>query len=319
MKFSSLIAWDGASLRESAAAHGLARAHDPPAPPWLLVLTTLSALTGDHLGKVARIANAMGAGVRLAYYAGERPTGLVNPLARLAQRARFVRRQHAIDVEVVAHEVRGRRELLRLSRAASLTCLLDANERPERPRLGPDLLSVLLSEGQGPLWVVHGADEPDATLLSCFARTTPVERELMHWARVFAQGRTVQLVHVLQATAPPPDVRDAVEMTVFDHVFRQLRVQAFQALDMVSAPLRAAGCETAFAVLMGDVNERMRQHVQAVRPGLVLIGHRWRPWSLGAARTRVQGFAAQGADALVVPLPRGPWWSWIARAIGWRG
>lgn len=319
MNFSSLIAWDGVSLRQSTTALGHTRAHDPPASPWLLVLTTLSALTGDHLDKVARLAKAMGVGVRLAYYAGERPTGLVNPLARLAQRARYVRRQHAIAVEVVAHEVRGRRELLRLSRSASLTCLLDANERPERPRLGPDLLSVLLREGQGPLWVVHGADDPGVDLLSCFVRIAPLEPELMRWARVFAQGRTVQLVHVLQTTAPPPDVRDAVEMTVFDHVFRQLRVQAFQALDAQSAPLRAAGCETAFAVRMGDVNERMLQHVQAARPGLVLIGHRWRPWSLGATRARVQGFAAQGADALVVPLPRGPWWSWVARAMGWRG
>jgi hypothetical protein len=40
---------------------------------------------------------------------------------------------------------------------------------------------------------------------------------------------------------------------------------------------------------------------------------------VGAARSRVQGIGEQGADALVVPLPRGAWWSWVARAIGWRG
>lgn len=319
MKFSFLIAGGGVPLRESMNSPAHVRAHDVPAPPWLLVLTTLSALTGGHLAKVARTAAAMGAGLRLAYYAGSRPTGLVDPLARLAQRARFVRRLHGIAVEVVEHEVRSSYQLLRLTRKASLTCLLDANERPRRSRLAPDLQSLLLREGQGPLWVVNAADEPDGALLSCFARTAPPERELMHWARVFAQGRTVQLVHVLSTSAPPPDARDAVEMTVFDHVFRQLRVQAFQALDTLSAPLRAAGCETAIAVLTGDMNERLRQHVQAVRPGLVLIGHRWRPWSVGAARERVRAIAELGADALVVPLPRGSWWSWIARAIGWRG
>jgi len=39
--------------------------------------------------------------------------------------------------------------------------------------------------------------------------------------------------------------------------------------------------------------------------------------TLALAKKLLRGDA--GADALVVPLPRGPWWSWIARAIGWRG
>ena len=331
MKFSSLIAWDDAALRESLPASAGAtddraqrgaRANDTVAPPWLLVLTTLSAVTGDHLAKVARAAAELGVGLRLAYYAGEQPIGLLDPLARLAQRARFVRRQHGIGVEVVAHEVRSRYQLLRLSRAAGLTCLLDANERPRRSRLGPDLLSLLLREGQGPLWVVNASDTASAAApLCCFARTAPLsrERDLMRWSRVFAHGRAVQLVHVLQTAVSPPDSGDAAELTVFDHVFRQLRLQAFQALDTLSRPLREAGCETTFTVLAGDVEQQLRQHLRATRPAMVLIGHRWRPWSVGAARSRVQGIAEQGADALVVPLPRGAWWSWIARAIGWRG
>ena len=45
MKFSSLIAGGGVPLRESMNSPAHTRAHDPRTPPWLLVLTTLSALT----------------------------------------------------------------------------------------------------------------------------------------------------------------------------------------------------------------------------------------------------------------------------------
>lgn len=327
MKFSSLIAWDGAALRppvhpSTSAADDRDRgtsASAALASPWLLVLTTLSTLTGDHLAKVARAASDLGAGLRLAYYAGARPTGLVDPLARLAQRARHVRRLHGIAVEVVPQEVRSTFQLLRLACAASLVCLLDANERPLRSRLSPDLLSLLLRDGQAPLWVVNGASESRAALVCCFTRATPLERGLLHWSRAMARGRTLQLVHVLQTAVTPPDSSDAAEQTVFDHVFRQMRLEAFRALDDWSEPLRQAGGDPAFAVLAGDVDQRLRQHLGAARPALVLMGHRWRPWSVGATRSRVRAIAEQGADALVVPLPRGACWHWIARAIGWRG
>ncbi len=328
MKFSSLIDWEAAALRESAApgagAHGdrsrgAARCGAPRAEPWLLALTTLSALTGDHLAKVARAAAAMGAGLRLAYYAGSRPSGLLDPLARLAQRARFVRRRHGIAVEVVEHEVRSSYQLLRLTRQARLTCLLDANEPPRRSRLAPDLLSLLLREGQGPLWVVNGAKDAPAARLCCFARALPAEAALMRWSRLLAQGRDVELVHVLPATVAAPEPGDAAGQTVFDHLLRQLRLQAFQALDGLARPLRDAGCDTHFTVLSGDRDQRLRQHLRAAKPALVMIGHRWRPGSVAAARARVQAIAEHGADAVVVPLPRGSWWAWIARAIGWRG
>ena len=85
------------------------------APParWL-VLTTLRARTGEHLRKVARHAVAKGAHLVLAYYEGQHPNGLVDPLARLAQRARFLRRRLGVCVDLVDGVLRSRRDLLAL-------------------------------------------------------------------------------------------------------------------------------------------------------------------------------------------------------------
>lgn len=324
IRHSSLVAWGDDTLRESfgssdfrpehiaAARH---HAHDPPQSPTLLVLTTLSARTGDHLDKVARHAAALGARLQLAYYAGSRPSGLVDPLARLEQRARYVRRQHALAVEVLPQEVSKRRELLRLTAAATLSCLLDANERPLHADLGPDLLSLLLRQGRGPLWVVNAAHEAAPGGVCCLAKLLPAESRLLRWARTFARGQTVQFVHVIESDMPLPDTRDAVEMTVFDHMLREWRVRAIGALEALASPLRAAGEDTAYVVLSGAIEEQLQGHVRANRPSMVVLGHRPRPWSIAAARARVRGVARHGADVLLVPMPPERWWSWLWQRI----
>ena len=327
IRHSSLVAWGDDSLRESFASsdfhpehaeHQAAarrHAHDPPSSPTLLVLTTLSAGTGDHLDKVARHAAALGVRLTLAYYAGTRPTGLVDPLARLAQRARYLRRQHALSVDTLPHELHSRRELLRLTSAATLTCLLDANERPLHARLGPDLLSLLLRQGRGPLWVVNAAHEAAPGGLCCLAKLLPAESRLLRWARGFARGQPVQFVHVIESDMPLPDARNAVEMTVFDHVLREWRVRAIGGLEALASPLRAAGEDTAYLVLSGDVDEQLQRHVRQARPSMVLLGHRPRPWSITAARSRVRAAAGHGADVLLVPMPRERWWNWLWQRI----
>lgn len=320
IRHSSLVAWGDNTLREpftSSDSHpehqAAARrhAHDPPQAPTLLVLTTLSARTGDHLDKLARHAVALGASLKLAFYAGARPTGLVDPLARLEQRARYVRRQHRLQVDVLQHEVSSRRELLRLTSAATLTCLLDANEPALHPALGPDLLSVLLRQGRSPLWVVNAAHEAAPGGVCCLAKLLPAESRLLRWVRCFARGQTVQFVHVIESDMPLPDARDAVEMTVFDHVLREWRVRAGGALEALASPLREAGEDAAYVVLSGAVDEQLQRHVRQAQPSMVVLGHRPRPWSIAAARARVRAVALHGADVLLVPMPRERWWSWL--------
>lgn len=320
IRHSSLVSWGDKALREhfvssdfppehlEAAAH---HAHDPPHPPTLLVLTTLSLRTGEHLDKLARRAAAMGARLQLAYYAGAEPSGLVDPLARLEQRARHLRRQHAVPVEVLAQEVRSPRQLLRLTEAATLSCLLDANEAPQHASLGPDLLSLLLREGRGPLWVVNAAQGAAPGGVSCLAKLLPAERGLLRWVRVLAQERALRFVHVIDSAQAPADPRDATEMTVFDHVFRELRVRASAALEALARPLHAQGLSASFDVLCGDFDEQLQRHLREARPSLVVLGHRPRPWSIAAARARVRGMALHGADVLLVPLPRERWWAWL--------
>src|SRR5690606_737873 len=99
--------------------------------------------------------------------------------------------------------------------------------------------------------------------LSCFAKLLPAERALLSWARAFAQGQTVRFVHVLESAQPPADLRDATEMTVFDHVFRELRVRATGALEALAKPLRAAGEPAAFEVLCGAIDEQLQGHLRA--------------------------------------------------------
>lgn len=278
------------------------------APParWL-VLTTLRARTGEHLRKVARHAVAKGAHLVLAYYEGQHPSGLVDPLARLAQRARFLRRRLGVCVDLVDGVLRSRRDLLALVDGADLVCLVDANEPPAARALMPDLLTVLLRAGSAPVWVVQDASETRFTTLHCCTSLSPADAVLLPWAQALAPARGIHLVHVLETTMPVPEPRESAQHVVFDHMLRQWRMRAYRSLEQWALPLRAAGWRPMLTVLLGNVEEVLAQHVRSAWHGVVLLGHRRRRCWPGERSSLVHRVAALGIDVLAVPLPRQPW------------
>lgn len=293
-------------MRTPIEAHrGNGHAHTPPQRP-LLVFTTLRAGTGEHLHKAARLACALGADLRLAYCAGEHTNGLSDPIARLQQRARMLRRRHALAVHVVDTEVRTRAEALRLAHSASLTCLADAAPycatTTARATLADRLLTPLLRAGNGPVWVTHRPDADGAHGVHCFVRADPLDAPLLAWAGRLAAQRTLRLVHVLPTALPADDPRDIVALTVFDHMQRERRLQAHHALESLAWPLRAAGCAPTHTVLCGDVHDELQAHLARSAVGTLVVGHtrrRWWPW----AGLRVRPLLHQADDTLVVPLP----------------
>jgi hypothetical protein len=283
----------------------------------LLVLTTLRPGTADHLHKVARLAQTLGTGLRLAWWADEPATGLSHPIARLQQRARALRRHHALAVDVVITPVCARTDALLLAREARLTCLADAP-------LAGHLLAPLLRAGHGPVWVIHRDTTRSAGGVHCLLRADPLDAPLLAWAGQLARQRPLHLVHVLPTALPADDPRDVVALTVFDHMQRQRRLQAHQTLDTLAAPLRAApgqphgepphGLHT--TVLHGDVTAELQAHVARSAVGTLVVGHtrrRWWPW----AGMRARPLLPHADDTLVVPLPARPLRATLRRA--WAG
>ncbi len=288
--------------------------HDSPTPPPLLVLTTLRPGTGDALHKAARLAHTLGTGLRLAWCADEHLNGLSDPMARLQQRARVLRRRHALAVDVSDTPVRTTADAVRLARAASLTCLADApaaaTTPPQRATLSERLLAPLLRAVNRPVWVIHRAEADGARSVHCLLRPDALDAPLLAWAWRLAAQRPLRLVHVLPTALPADDPRDIVAWTVFDHMQRQRRLQAHHALDQLAAPLRTAPCRQRGApvqdlqttVLFGDVDEELQAHLARSTVGTLVVGHtqrRWWPW----AGLRARHLLHHADDTLLVPLP----------------
>lgn len=294
-------------------ADGPAQGHGDTTSPLqlpLLVLTTLRPGTGDHLHKAARLARTLGTGLRLAWCADEHPTGLGDPIARLQQRARVLRRRHAVAVDVLASAVRTPDDAVRLARKAGLTCLTDAppTQPATTPRatLAERLLAPLLRAANKPVWVIHRAEADGPGGVHCLLRPDPLDAPLLAWAWRLAAQRPLRLVHVLPTALPADDPRDIVAMTVFDHMQRTRRLQAHHALETLAAPLRAARCaplhDLQTTVLFGDVDDELQAHVTRSAVGTLVVGHtrrRWWPW----AGLRSRPLLHQADDTLVVPLP----------------
>lgn len=289
--------------------------HDapPPAPP-LLVLTTLRPGTGDHLHKAARLAHTLGTGLRLAWCTDEHPSGLSDPMARLQQRARALRRRHALAVDVADSPVHTPADAVRLARSASLTCLADAPSArtapPQRATLAERLLAPLLCAVNNPVWVIHRAEADGARSVHCLLRPDAPDASLLAWAWRLAAQRPLRLVHVLPTALPADDPRDIVAWTVFDHLQRQRRLQAHKALDQLAAPLRTTPCgpgctplhDLQTTVLFGDVDDELQGHLARSAVGTLVVGHtrrRWWPW----ASLRARPLLHHADDTLVVPLP----------------
>lgn len=292
---------------------GSGHADATPSLP-MLVLTTLRPGTGEHLYRAARLARALGTGLRLAWFADDQPNSLGDPVARLQQRARVLRRRHALAVDVVSTPVRTPADAKRLARTASLTCLADTHPNPSaaaaRAALSERLLKPLLRAGNGPVWVIHRAEAESAGGVHCLLRADPLDAPLLAWAWRLAAQRPLRLVHVLRTALPADDPRDIVALTVFDHMQRQRRLRAHHALDQLAAPLRTAPCRQGCApvhdlqttVLFGDVNDELKGHLARSTVGTLVVGHtrrRWWPW----AGVRAQALLHHADDTLVVPLP----------------
>lgn len=291
------------------------RHHDGVAPPApLLVLTTLRPGTGDALHKAARLARTLGTDLRLAWCTDEHPNGLSDPMARLQQRARVLRRRHALAVHVAGTPVRTAAEAVRLARTTSLTCLADAPSAAtagtSRATLAERLLTPLLRAASAPVWVIHRAEADGVRSVHCLLRPDALDAPLLAWAWRLAAQRPLRLVHVLPTALPADDPRDIVAWTVFDHMQRQRRLQAHHTLDQLAAPLRTAACAKGCAplhdvqttVLFGDVDDELQAHLARSTVGTLVMGHTWRRWwPWGGVRARALMHLAD--DTLVVPQP----------------
>lgn len=313
-----VIAPRGASAATPAvpqSAFNASHAHDPPTRRRVVVLTSLSVGSSGHLLRAAQGAAAMGAELQLAYLQLEGVDPWSDPMARLSQRARFLRRHVALPVEVVSQPVHTSAALLLVCRDASLVCLVDGEPSPSSiQRLSP-VLRALLSRGNRPVWWVHRSDlEASTPALCCLSSVDAPETEWTVWSPLLWHLPSLQLLHVLPDLTEQAVTDDMAELLLLEHQLRKARVGALQALETITNTWRASGRRMSLQVLLGGFEEQLVNHMAAHKPWLVVIGSRWHTLSFRTTLRRLALIRDQGADAVIVPREQRSWRSWL---YGW--
>lgn len=293
-----------------------AHAHAPPTRPRVVVFTSLAIGSSGHLLRAAQGAAAMGAELQLAYLQLEGANQWNDPMARLSQRARFLRRRVALPVEVVSQPVQTSAALLLACRDASLVCLVDGDPSTASiQRLSP-VLRALLCRSDRPVWWVHRSDlEASTPALCCLSSVDAPETEWTAWSPLLWHLPSLQLLHVLADLTEQAITEDMTELLLVEHQLRQARVAALQALETIGKAWRAVGRQVSLQVLFGGFEEQLAKHMAAHKPWLVVIGSRWHPLSFRTTLRQLALIRDRGADAVIIPRERHSWRSWLHRWI----
>ncbi len=177
--------------------------------PSLLLLTGLGAEADGQLEKVATLAEAWGAPLRLGYCAGPGPD-FGQPLARLRQRARRLGRWLGRPVETLPTEVRSPVDLRQELADCALVCLAGTSR----------LRHALIEQVTRPLLLL-GRRSPARyrSVLLALSLGTGSPQQL-RWARALAPQALLELLHVSELPQRPSGPQRLLSPSVLDEVLR---------------------------------------------------------------------------------------------------
>lgn len=268
----------------------------------ILVITRLGAGEGGALDKMAALARATGARLRLAYCPNP-SSGLGRPLSRLKQRARHLGRILDRPVETVEAEIRTAADLREHVADCSLVCIA-RSEPARRPGDSPWRLPDALIElrTQPVLILGHGHAWPYASTLVPVS-LGPNSAELLSWAAAMAPQSSLELLHVADmpelATGQRPPGPPSVMEQVLQDAWRELR----QRLRGLSARRGHGPDAPTHTLVHGDVPDAIRRCQTTRRHHLVVLGNSsrktWRSFLWPGLAPRLMHWL--NCDVMVIP------------------
>lgn len=269
----------------------------------ILALTDFSAMGEHALERAALLAATHGAQLRAMYFDDHPHPGIVDPDARLAQRARQLARRHQIGVQAVARRGQGLDAVLREARASDLL-VLDPRTPWRLARLWQGgLVARLLRHCTCPVLVVKQAPRQHYARVLVAVDFTPASQALVRTACGLSGTAELQLFHAL-STVEASKMRSAQ--------VRDDAIQAYQAEAQRHARHRIVALHDSVdtrrtrvlsVIGDGDPARQTAAHQEAVAADLVVVGRRRdRPLVdllLGSVAQRLLDWS--GCDVLVVP------------------
>jgi nucleotide-binding universal stress UspA family protein len=240
----------------------------------VLALTDFSKMGEHALERAALLAASHGACLRVMYFDDMPHPGIVDPDARLAQRARQLARRHQITVEPLPRRRQGLDGLLAHARTADLL-VLDARSRWRlmRPWQGP-FLDRLLRHCPCPVLVVKREPQQAYARVLVAVDFTPRSHHLLRAACTITTAGELQLFHALStfevSKMRSAQVRsDAIEAYRAE-AQRHARHRIFALRDSVDTR------RTRVMSVIGDGDPARQTAAQqeAIRADLVVVGKR---------------------------------------------
>lgn len=281
------------------------------AQPLLLAIVSSAVDFDGHLEKVAALAQAQGARLRLAYASDRDPgPGMPRPLARLRQRARYLGRLLDRPVETLDVEIRSPQALRQAVEDCSLVCV--AKPAPNAKAGKQQLLRALIELRLRPLLLMARREAPPYRRVLVPMSLGPGSRQLLRWADRLAPAATLELLHVTELPEPRGARMSAPPPSVLDEVLQQAWASLHRRLHTVSEGLDGDDWESlrglSYRLATGDVGEAILHCQRSGGHDLVVIGQRApRPWPscLSWLRRELAPrlLADLGCDLLLLPQP----------------
>lgn len=165
----------------------------------ILALTDFSTMGEHALERAALLAAAHQATLRVMYFDDTPHPGIVDPDARLAQRARQLARRHQITVQSITRRAPGLESLLEQARRADLL-VLDARRQWRWTRLWKSALADrLLRHGPCPVLVVQRAPERAYARVLVAVDFKPQSQALVRIACGLSPAPELQLFHAVSS------------------------------------------------------------------------------------------------------------------------
>lgn len=268
----------------------------------LLAITSLDAEAKSYLEKVAVLAKASGARLRLAY-CSKQASAVEHPMARLKQRARHLGRLLNRPVETVDVEIQTLAELRRQLEGCAVACIGKPKRDGRLKSWGRDVLGALIDLRIRPVLAVEpGNAVPYASTLAAVA-LGPNSPQLLRWARAMAPDSTVELLHVTEFPESLARMDLSQPKSVLDQALQTSRAALQHRLRELSDELGDGSADLTCSLVSGELTEVIDRRQRSEAHDLVVVGISSRkPWLPLLRPVLAQQLVGRlSGDLLVVP------------------
>lgn len=271
----------------------------------ILALTDLTAHSAHVLERAALLAQHHQATLRLVHIAEGPNTLLADPLARLAQRARQLKRHHEIPVHVVARSLPLKEALAEASACTLLVMGALPHRSWKRFYLG-NTLDQAIQGSPCPVLVVKQAPSQAYAQVIVVDNLSTQSNSLIDFAAVFAVPRVLKLFHASDIIDKRKQQSDPPTLETHPAHRLSSRQQARNRLtelihELAVAPPAPQDSAQAFDIHTTDWTTLDQRATQA---DLVVVGQRRRAlWTHVFTRSMAQCLAqSTSGDMLLVPM-----------------